>query len=329
MTEFMLRQSERADYKRCRWRWNLSYNRQLQPKVSATPLRFGSLVHEALAVFYKPGRERGPAPAVTFAKLYDDEVAALGDIFPFKDEDGDWQDARELGIAMLTHYLEHHGLDGTIEVIAPEVPFQIPIHETGSDGRPDKNKHLVTAVGTFDAIIRKIDTGRLYLFEHKTAKSIQTKHLQLDEQANTYWALAGPWLRKQGLLDKGQEISGILYNFLRKAKPDARSQDEHGLYLNKDGSVSKSQPPPYFERVMVYRDAADRQNLVNRLRAEAWEISRVRDGDLPIYKTPTRDCSWDCSFYSVCELHEAGADWESMLGLTYEPWEPYQDHKER
>jgi hypothetical protein len=35
--------------------------------------------------------------------------------------------------------------------------------------------------------------------------------------------------------------------------------------------------------------------------------------DLAIYHNPTKDCSWDCPFKSMCIAMEEGADWESYL----------------
>lgn len=317
----MLRNSERSSYKRCRLRWHFAWNMQLAPTYTATPLRFGTLVHDALAAFYIPGSTRGPRPAQTFATIYDEEVELTGgEMFPSRDEEDEWTDARELGIAMLDNYYLRYGEDADFEVIAPEVPFQIPIRDKS------KKRVLLVAVGTFDAIVRKKSTGKLYLLEHKTAKTINTRHLQLDEQANTYWALAGPWLRKQGVLSKGDDIAGIIYNFLRKAKPDDRPRNAEGYHLNKDGTVSKRQPSPYFERLPVYRDAADRAQLIDRIRSEAREMRLVRAGKLDVYKNPTRDCAWDCGFYDVCELHEAGADYETMLQMSTVPWDPYASH---
>lgn len=349
----LLRNSERSSYLRCRQKWQWGWLDGWTPKVAAPALRFGTLVHEALAAYYKPGKKRGPAPAETFVQLYDEEMK-LASKYGFRDEDGQWHEARELGVDMLEHYVLHYGNDGHIEVIAPEQPFLQDLNTRNG------KRYLVSPVGTFDAIIRNLETGKVGLFEHKTAASIVTRHLALDEQAGTYHALAGPWLQDQGILKKGEHIDFILYNFLRKAIRDERPRNARGHYLNKPkkpdlqaackehglstagtmdvlterltkagvdpaqyGEVSKTQPPPYFERETVYRDEHDREELLYRIRAQAWEMSEAEAGRLPIYKHPTRDCSWDCAFYDVCELHETGSDWEEMMKLTMVKWDPY------
>lgn len=317
----LLRTSERRDYKRCRFRWNLAFNEGWKRYEEKPALRFGDLVHQALAIYYPPGRERGPYPAETFRKLYNEESHRLGDFGVRLDEE--WIEAEELGVEMLEHYVEVYGEDPDIEVVAPELPFAIDIYSR------DGKRYLVTAVGTFDALYFNRRIGRFGLFEHKTAKSIDAKlkALALDEQAGSYWALASPALREAGYLRSDQEIDHIMYNFLRKAPRDTRPQDEFGHYLNKDGSISKNQPVDYFKRQPVYRDKPDQENLLWRLRAEAWEMSLVRQGKLPVYKNPTDACGFDCPFYDVCELHETGSDWREMLDLAFYRQDPYEAHR--
>lgn len=298
----------------------------LTSDVKKPALEFGTLVHDSLAAYYKPGKKRGPHPAGTFLKLYDEQVERA---FRMRDENEEWVDAREMGEAVLVHYVEHWGRDSQIEIVAPEMPFKIKLTDIG--GKP------FWYVGRFDAMIRWIHTGEYGLFEHKTAGSISTAHLQLDEQAGSYWTFAPWWIRQlqqQGIIPRGNrlEMDMILYNFLRKAKPDPRPVDAFGHRLNKDGSVSKSQPPTYFERVPVYRDEADRKNLLRRIRQEAWEMRMVREGKLPTYKNPSsgypdRHCE-ACPFKEMCELHETGSDWQSYRDQVYGVRDPYTEYRE-
>lgn len=311
----LLRNSERTTYRRCRHRWAWKYLDRLDSTGTKGALAFGTLVHAALEEHYRPGVKRGPHPAHTFAELFD----AAGEEFGQWDEDGSRHDARELGVAMLEHYVEFWGDDSHLEVYTPEYPFEIPI-------LTPKGKYLVTMVGKFDLVFRDHRDGQLWLSDHKTAKSIKTDYLQLDDQAGTYLLVANDVLRAEGVLGKKERIAGVLYNFLRKAKPDPRPQDDHGRYLNKDGSVSKVQPPDHFLRHKVYRSRADDKSELKRVRAEAYEMNLVREGRLPIYKNPTKDCSWDCDFFEMCILHETGGDWEELRDLTMKTWDPYEDH---
>lgn len=315
----MIRTSERMVFKRCRQRWHWAYVEGRKPKDASPALRFGTLVHEALAAYYIPGKKRGPLPAKTFKRLYKEETAQSFS-FGMRQENQEWIDAGELGIAMLTAYVNEYGDDDELEIIAPEFPFEVDI----SDG---SGNYLITYVGIFDAVYRNRRTKQIGLLEHKTAKTIGTDHLVLDEQAGSYWLFAPYVLRKRGYLQGNQDLDMILYNFLRKALPDDRPVNEAGLSLNKDGTVSKVQPQAYFLRHPVYRGEDDRTVILERIRAEAREVRMTRRGQLAVYKNPTRDCAWDCPFFGACELHETGSDYEAEFDIRFKTWDPYAEHE--
>jgi hypothetical protein len=100
--------------------------------------------------------------------------------------------------------------------------------------------------------------------------------------------------------------------------------------LNQDGSVSKQQPAPYFERLPVYRDDVDKQRLHARVLDVARELRDARAGEYPIYKSPGPlhhpNCR-GCPVREACELHETGGDFEPMLAATMVPWNPYEAHE--
>lgn len=320
----LVRTSERSVYTMCRQRWAWHYIDGYESNYSSAALRFGDLTHQALAAYYIPGRKRGPLPAVTFQRLYKERL----EDFNMRDEEQQWVDALDMGVAVLGHYIEKYGKDENIEVIAPEMPFKVRLEDIG--GEP------FWYVGRFDALIYYLDWQEYGIFEHKTATTISTRHLPLDEQAGSYWAFAPEWIRylqSKGVLKKRNklELDYILYNFLRKAIPDQRPVNAAGQHLNKDGSVSKVQPPDYFERTKVYRDEDSRRAVIKRVRQQAWEMRMVREGKLPIYKTPStgypdRHCE-TCPFYDMCELHESGSDWRSFAEATYRIQDPYSEYK--
>lgn len=348
--QLLLRTSERSSFKRCRWAWDRGYNDLIKPQTAAPPLRFGSLVHKSLEKFYRPGVKRGPRPATTFLKLYEAELKEQT-TFGFRDENGEWQDAGGLGVDMLEHYYETYGKDDEYEVVATEQPFQVPVFN-------DKGKIVFYYVGVLDGIWRHRPTRKLRLVDHKTAKAISTNHLALDEQAGAYWTYGAEWLLKKGLLKPKQRLDGIMYNFLRKAKRDERPRNPLGQYLNKPskavlveeygdkvkglgvddilikypkavalGEVSKSQPPDYFHRELVWRGDTDRERLRTRVLAEAREMRLIRKGSLEAYKSPGQMTCGGCGYKDICELHEAGADWEGLAGDTMAEWDPYAEHE--
>src|SRR3546814_14542411 len=97
-----------------------------------------------------------------------------------------------------------------------------------------------------------------------------------------------------------------MYNFTRKGRPDDRPTNERGESLNKNGSVSKTQPAPLFVREVDWKSEGNRRNMEKRIQSEALHMEAMRNGTLPIYKRPQRDCSWRCEFYKMCMLDEAG-----------------------
>ena len=357
-TQVMLRNSERSTYRRCRQKWAWSYLEQREPKARRGALSFGSLVHAALEVYYPPGAKRGPHPAEAFAEMYD----AQQDEFEQWDEEGNRIPARDLGITMLTEYVNLYGADTFLEIVAPEQTYAIDVLNK-------KGEYLATMVGTFDALAYNVKTGRYVLLEHKTAKSIEEVQINsgYGEQGLTYFWAADITLHHIGALPADEHVDGVLFNFLRKAVPDQRPRNSEGHYLNKPkkdalvrackqeglpltgtmealaqrltgigwsdakiarlGEVSKIQPSPLFNRQELLLGPHEMQRINTRIRNEAWEMGQVRDGKLPIYKNPTKDCSWDCPFYTACELHEIGQDYEAVLDFDFKPWNPYDAHE--
>lgn len=299
----MLRNSERTDFKRCVLRWHWRYNEHLVPvEFSTGPLLFGSLGHLCMPDWYIPGTKRGRHPAETWdeittelwdsvkvEKFVDDEVGAT------------WEDAKALGREMLVAYVDHYGLEEHIEVLWAEEQFhQVIPHPLL------KGKAIVEGVGTIDLIYRNHVTGLLEYMDHKFMKTIQTEHLYIDTQNGGYLAIGTHEARQRGLIGPKEAVRVLVYNFLRKAKQDTRPVNEEGKRLNKDGSVSKSQPAPYFHRERIERTAAERNQEIRQLGEDALWLKAVRAGKLPITKNPTMNCHWDCQFFDMCNIHSNG-----------------------
>jgi len=357
----MLRTSERSMFNRCRFQHDFAYEQRIKPKVESPALRFGTLIHQALELYYMTPAERRRrklpqhpnSPADTFEQLYDAELKRTEREMNWRDEDGTWADAREIGVAMLTGYVERwRDNDKQWITLATEQTFRTPI--IVPEGQPPLPDLAPTVyVGTFDRVLLDRRQMRLYLGDYKTTKNdpTKTKHLMMDEQAGAYWAFAPVWLhesapaalqaqirrqlrtippsvRKRLLSDDGElQFAGILYDFMRKGLPDSRPTNSAGHHLNKDGSVSKQQPPPLFHRETVYRDEADRQHVIQRVYEDACEIGQVRAGELPAKKSPDIFHCRLCAYYEMCELHETGADWTAYRDATTTTWDPFDAHE--
>lgn len=341
----MVRTSERTSYKGCMWAWNQGYNHRLKPNQEAPALRFGTLVHAALEVRYPPGIKRGPKPAETFEKLFVEELKEAERSWGFRDSDGEWADAGELGVNMLEHYVEVYGRDEEWKVIASEMTFQVPVYgvqdeETGlwlpaEEDEGDLATHLFNYVGTMDGVWESRMDGNLWVNDYKTTSGNPEKEamgkLVLDEQGTAYWTWGVDYMMEKGLLKPRHRMSGMLYTFLRKGKKDPRPVNAEGQCLNQDGSVSKKQPQPYFHREPVYRDREQCDRARARAIHEFTEMQLRRQGKLPIYKSPGlsfphQQCK-GCAFFDLCELDEIGEDYTDLQKAAFREWDPYAAHE--
>lgn len=313
--------TSRSTFRRCPQKWVWRFEEGLTPNgESADALWFGTGVHIALAEWYQKGYRRGRHPADTFEEWCDDEIREIRASREEWEDEPKYEDARELGGAMLENYIELYGEDPDWDIIAIEQPFKIKVTWHGNP--------IAMFMSAWDGIYRDRQDGRIYLFEHKTAGQIQTAYLELDDQAGSYWAVASAWLRARKVLKPGEQISGITYNFLRKTKGDDRPQDEGGAYLNKDGSVSKKQPPPAFVRHLVERSPREQVAQMRRLADEVAVMNGVRDGLIPVTKNTTRDCTW-CEFFVPCRLHERGRTraFDEYVRQTFSKSDPFARYR--
>lgn len=356
----MVRNSERSTYRRCKQKWFWSYEQRLEPKQRGKALTFGTMVHQALAGWYIPGSERGRHPAEAFIEIYDADAALHGGVgFEQYDDDDNKLDARELGWAMLTGYVERWGEDKHLKVLQPEMTFAIDVYDSRGD-------YLCTMVGSSDGPMLNMTTGRIEIFEHKTAKKLEDIRVNsgYGEQGLTYWWGLTKWLRHTGDLGPTENIDSVRFNVLRKGLPDDRPVNAAGHALNKPkkdalvdacaaqgletkgtievlshrltlagvdvallGEPSARQPTPLFERQEMPLFEEQLATFEMRLRKEAYERRLVRQGKIGIFKNPTKDCGWDCPFVNACEIHEMGGDYEGVLEFDFKEWNPYADHE--
>lgn len=352
--EDSLRTSERGAINRCRQRWDWSYNQRLRLKREKPALRFGTLIHKALEHYYGPvnqARRKPVHPAVTFARLFDEELEETEKEWDkWRDEDDEWHTYRELGIVMMQGYADHwKEQDKEYITVAVEQRFHIKI--LVPRGEPALVAPSPTMyVGTIDRVLYHLPSRRLLFGDYKTTKNDPTKnaHLALDEQAGAYLAYGTLWLAGEAPTSLRKHMAaavahlppahrkavenlnfdGILYDFLKKSLPDERPVNDKGYYLNQNGSVSKQQPGPLFHRETVFRDSASTAHVKRRIYEDAKEIGQLRSGTMAIKKSPDRFICIGCQFIDVCELHEVNAPgWEEYLKVQYERYNPYSTYE--
>lgn len=356
----MLRTSERNDFKRCSWLWQETWLKGLRTRRTPTWAWFGTAIHAALEVRYPVGKERGSVEAMlaAFETAVGEETGRIYTEGGNLDE-AEVVDAMELGRAMLLGYIEEFGEDQQWEVIHTEQPFQINVpHPT------KKGKTLVVYCGTWDALMRNVETGEYWIWDHKTRKSFPTNwsFYNINDQAGSYLWVAPEVLRFLGV--DVPEIEGLVFNALKKQLPSKKTLDpqgrarnnptkEHYLaklaehhielpkkYLVKDlaalceenqltvyGEISAVQPSEKFHREEIYRSQQERVTQANRVQQEALWMRDVRMGKRKAFKVPTEDCV-RCPIFEYCELHEANpVEAEEFARHTMFKTDPYRDHR--
>jgi hypothetical protein len=347
MEQTMVRTSERSIFKRCPQRWWWSSVEGLAPKEPSKALWFGTGWHFVMADYYKPGKKRSKDYIDLWRDFCDtpdahgqyDRADAMGE---------EWVDLRKLGESMLEEYVKEYQGDKTWDVIQTEMTGSVMIPTWDGEDKFQYNF-------TFDGVYRDTKSKKIKLMEHKTAKAISISHLTLDDQGLSYWAVAGTILRKKGVLGPKENIREIMYNFVKKGMPDTRPVGPDGQRRNKPGKmhyieqltdasvaippkgltiekleelaaregvvvygdISKNQPQPMFKRHPVLHSPKERKTTVEQMQAEHANMEAMRQGKIPVYKTPDSSCSWQCPFFTMCELHQARGDIEEFKKAVY------------
>lgn len=319
----VVRSHERIDFKRCNKKWYWKWRKGLVPKeISFGALSLGTWVHSALARWYQPGIKRNGSLVDLFRADAQLDMQLAEDAGAPEHAIEKAEELIELGSAMLNAYQAAYGHDRKIRVIQAEIPLEFTISD---------NTGAVVAVHRLKPdLVFADEQGGVWLMEHKTAASIRTEHLVIDDQARPYGAMAGPALRKLGLIRSDVDFKGILYNFLRKALPDDRPRDAKGRALNRNGSVSKRQPPVNFQRIPVRMTGKAKLRTLHRVQSETVLITEMtrglREGRLTadgLPKTPHNSCPRTCQFWALCVAEEEGSDITGMEREMFVRRNPY------
>jgi len=221
----LLRTSERSDWRRCPWLWEVTWRRGLRTRKTPVWAWFGTAIHAALEVYYPPGIKRGKLADVLVA-FHESADGETGRIWTENqghlEDDFEEQvvDAKVLGEAMLRGYVEHYGGDRQWEVIHTEQPFQINVPH------PQTGESMVVYAGTWDSLMRNRRTKDFWIWDHKTRKSFPSEgrwqFYNINDQAGSYLWVAPEVLKFLGVFKKTDKIEGLVFNALRKHLPDTR-----------------------------------------------------------------------------------------------------------
>jgi len=128
-----------------------------------------------------------------------------------------------------------------------------------------------TVIGFIDGVV-KSKNGSIWLLEHKFNKQVSTRNIDLDSQMSLYLLAA---------YKLGIDVRGVLYNVIRVA----------------EGGIAAKSP---VERRQVFRRSDGLRMIEAETLVQLDEMAEFHENGGRVYRNPTANCSWDCSFYGVC-----------------------------
>lgn len=327
---------------RLKWKWSSPLGLHLEPATPNSFFFLGHIVHDALELYYMK-KEPTLMAAVKRSKRYNMErvEAQAGPAWSFEIEGL----AKEIVLAedMIYNYnlwlkeRDYEGVpyaDSNLEFISMEQTWEIPAITPSGRGSP-----RVYFAGRFDGLVRRKDTGELWLFETKTSQNPKglIRSLQNDNQATMYVMAAREIM--------GEPVAGVLYNVLLKKSPNMPKELKSG-YLSKNKSqacsvelyreaVRQTHPhfsasdinkkygdilyelgkkSPYVQRVFIERS----DTHIELFRKEAHRIAlEMVNPKTPIYPAPSSiKCGW-CKFWEPCVARYRGEDPAAYLKVGY------------
>lgn len=288
--------------------------RRLAPRLHGPsgPLQSGTRVHHALEAYYTPGSVTDPRVALESAIAeasteYHKQCQTLG-VEPDAAVLDKFRKDIDLERAMVAGYFEwlaDTGADADLSVLAAEEQLSITSDQLGADFG-----EVVEIVGKLDARLRDEVTGYTLFMDHKTVQNFTQvlPSLQSDPQMLHYHLLLS-------ILRPDEHVDGALYNMLRKVKR------------------GKTAKPPFYMRETITHNAHEIESYRLRLIGLITNViefeTRVQQlGEMGVrmfaQPTNTRDCTWDCPFFAVCDMFDDGSRVEDALFDLYEERDPHE-----
>lgn len=270
--------------------------------------------------------------------------------------------ARDLGPIMVREYIKFYEGDRDWDVVHSEQTFQIDVPDPDFPGEV----LLVLAGTWDLLVWSRSKRRYELVDHKTAKTIPSWGYLELDNQAGTYPWVAKEVLVHKGILTKKDHIRGITFSYAKKTAPDPRPVNAAGEATNKPkkehyikalvghttqspaalnkhtlealetmarqrkvvvlGEASATQPAKRFERYYSPRTPQQNAGQARRVQAQGIVMEMQRNGELPIYKTPNRDCE-RCAVFDMCTLEEQGDDWEFYRDEMFKKRDPYRDHR--
>jgi hypothetical protein len=77
----------------------------------------------------------------------------------------------------------------------------------------------------------------------------------------------------------------------------------------------------------VIHTPSERAETIDQIKKEHAVMEGMRQGTIPVFKTPDSSCSWQCPFFTMCELHQARGDVEEFKRTVYAKRDPHAAYR--
>lgn len=304
--------------KRCKRKWWLGWYRGLTPRHEnlLDTRSTGTRVHRALQAFYVPDGVTPTDPRDALERVLVEDwtriktaAEARGhDEFVIGDLSSKFEKSASLERAMVEGYVEWlqmSGADSQLKIVGAEQAMSVHLYD---HVRADGEVTPVNAIGLLDVRAYRTSDGAKLFMDHKTVGSLKdpVALLPMNEQMLHYHLLE--WLSTP---DGEERCDGALYNMLRRVKRTATAR------------------PPFYDRYEVRHNVDELETYRRRLIAETRDIlhmvERLDAGADPMdvaYPTPSKNCTWDCDFFSICTMFDDGSHVEAAIDSLYVQVDP-------
>lgn len=326
-------------YQRCEQSYAYSYVERLRPLVKDVAPQRGIVIHDYLATYYDALRSglradaaHGAGLAKIESKKTEFDLAASLAFTMGREDDAIAYKAMYVDVLDLARrYFGMHGRSDAERYDVLLVEERSMLELTGG----------IESMSIIDLVLRDRITGRTWLVEHKSTATVPESSVRLRDFQTLLYAFA--------LKRKGQEIDGVLWNYIRTKPPmvpellkSRRKTEEHGgltrrvdldtnwetyeaeirrhgLDASEYADVRERLLPrestvyfPRFEHVIVADTdlmLRDYATTAVRMRRAVWEWENKRGRPV---RSLRRDCDF-CQYKRLCEAVIMGGDESDIM----------------
>jgi hypothetical protein len=250
--------SSTATFRRCKWKfWHLYGDERIDLKTESLGARMGSAGHMGLRGYYlgimeDRVKQSEPNYKSDWNTLYDTAFGWARYEFDPRDE---------------TDLLAYLHLEDVLKSY-----FRVAMKDKWRVLLVEEKVKVGRWMGILDLVVQDMDTGRVFIVDHKFQKSLQVSHLRIDPQVSFYLMLA----QKIDL-----PVDGLLLNMICTGKQKGDT---------KAGKIVRT----YTKRSKEFLASFEQDLMV-----QVPEMDEFILHPAP-YRNPTKDCVWDCDLLEHC-----------------------------